>query len=114
MDTFFFLGVKGDKQMGLIALMNAKNNGMVVGCLITCFACIDKVTPCDNCKRRIHEAWHKIGVKHVWNKYCSLRCKNENIDIERSEIERLRNIPRLIVSSKDRKYKKIKGEIIPL
>jgi len=81
------------------------------GCVIGCSTCLDQCTPCDFCKKRIHEAWHKVGVPNVWFSFCTGICKEMNFEAENRELERFRNsrVPR-----EKRVYKKIKNEVIPL
>lgn len=42
--------------------------------LIRCEKCIERVTPCDKCRKRIHETWHANGMPYLWRSYCSDKC----------------------------------------
>ena len=56
---------------------------------MACEKCNLEVGPCDDCKKAIHESWHKIGMWWIRAEFCSESCPGYLKDQERSTLQGL-------------------------
>lgn len=43
--------------------------------------------PCDDCKRKIHESWHEVGMWWIRPEMCSRECPGTKADLNKQRTE---------------------------